>query len=110
MDVSQGIKERKEDAAMKKKQLTSRILAANKQQPADVVIRNGRIVNGFTKELTSGDIAITDGIIVGIGAYEGVQEIDANGRFVSPGLIDAHVHIESSMVTPHQFSQIVLPH
>ncbi|MDN7240867.1 adenine deaminase [Planococcus sp. N028] len=95
---------------MEKKQLESRILAANKQQPADLVIRNGRIVNVFTKELTTGDIAIKDGVIVGIGEYEGVEEIDAKGRYVSPGLIDAHVHIESSMVTPHQFSQIVLPH
>ncbi|TWT25874.1 adenine deaminase [Planomicrobium sp. CPCC 101110] len=95
---------------MKKEQLTSRILASTKQKPADLVIRNGRIVNVFTKELTAGDIAITDGVIIGVGDYEGVQEIDAEGRFVAPGLIDAHVHIESSMVTPHQFSQIVLPH
>ncbi|TWT14332.1 adenine deaminase [Planomicrobium sp. CPCC 101079] len=95
---------------MKKERLTSRILASTKQKPADLVIRNGRIVNVFTKELTSGDIAITDGVVVGIGNYSGIREIDANGRFVAPGLIDAHVHIESSMVTPHQFSQIVLPH
>ncbi|PSL41806.1 adenine deaminase [Planomicrobium soli] len=95
---------------MKKERLTSLIQVSNKQKPADIVIRNGRIVNVFTKELTSGDIAIADGVIVGIGDYEGLQEIDAKGRFVSPGLIDAHVHIESSMVTPHQFSQIVLPH
>lgn len=93
-----------------KQRLATRILAANKQQPADIVIRNGKIINVFTKELTTGDVAITDGVIVGIGEYEGVEEIDAKGRFISPGLIDAHVHIESSMVTPHQFSQIVLPH
>lgn len=95
---------------MMKQRLANRILAANKQQPAEIVIRNGKIVNVFTKELTTGDIAITDGVIVGIGEYEGIEEIDANGRFISPGLIDAHVHIESSMVTPHQFSQVVLPH
>ena len=95
---------------MNKQQLTARIKAANKTKKADMVIRNARIVNVFTKGLSSGDVAIVDGVIVGIGDYEGTVEIDAAGRFLSPGLIDAHVHIESSMVTPHQFSQVVLPH
>ena len=90
--------------------LKRQIAAANREIPADLVIRNAKIVNVFTKELTEGDVAISDGTIVGIGHYQGVEEIDATGRFVSPGLIDAHVHIESSMVTPHQFSQVVLPH
>ena len=95
---------------MNKQQLTARIQAANKIKKADMVIRNARIVNVFTKGLSSGDVAIVDGVIVGIGDYEGIVEIDAAGRFLSPGLIDAHVHIESSMVTPHQFSEVVLPH
>lgn len=95
---------------MKKIQLKNRIDAANKQKKADLVIHNASIVNVFTKSLTSGDVAISDGMIVGIGKYEGVQEIDATGKFIAPGLIDAHVHIESSMVTPQQFSQVVLPH
>lgn len=93
-----------------KQQLRKQINVANKKERADFVIRNANIVNVFTKEIIKGDIAITDGVIVGIGSYEGIEELDANGRYVSPGLIDAHVHIESSMVTPVQFSHIVLPH
>ncbi|MGM0898525.1 MAG: adenine deaminase [Bacillota bacterium] len=95
---------------MKKAQLKNRIAVANKQKKADLVIRHASIVNVFTKTLTAGDVAISDGVIVGIGDYEGVEEIDAKGKFIAPGLIDAHVHIESSMVTPQQFSQVVLPH
>ncbi len=95
---------------MKKAQLKNRIAAANKEKKADLVIRHASIVNVFTKTLTTGDVAISDGVIVGIGDYEGTEEIDATGKFIAPGLIDAHVHIESSMVTPQQFSQVVLPH
>lgn len=95
---------------MNKQNLTSRIQAANKFKKADLVIRNARIVNVFTRQLMAGDVAIVDGVIVGIGEYEGIEELDAAGRFLSPGLIDAHVHIESSMVTPHQFSEVILPH
>lgn len=95
---------------MNKIQLKTRIDAANKKRKADLVIRHASIVNVFTKSLTTGDVAISDGVIVGIGEYEGIEEIDATGKFIAPGLIDAHVHIESSMVTPQQFSQVVLPH
>lgn len=95
---------------MKKAQLKNRIAAANKRKKADLVIRHASIVNVFMKTLTTGDVAISDGVIVGIGDYEGIEEIDASGKFIAPGLIDAHVHIESSMVTPQQFSQVVLPH
>ena len=95
---------------MKKAQLKNRIDVANKRKKADLVIRHASIVNVFTKTLTTGDVAISDGVIVGIGDYEGNEEIDATGKFIAPGLIDAHVHIESSMVTPQQFSQVVLPH
>ncbi|OED31985.1 adenine deaminase [Planococcus maritimus] len=95
---------------MTKAQLKNRIATANKENKADLVIRHASIVNVFTKTLTTGDVAVCDGVIVGIGDYEGIQEVDARGKFLAPGLIDAHVHIESSMVTPQQFSQIVLPH
>ena len=95
---------------MKKAQLKNRIDVSNKRKKADLVIRHASIVNVFTKTLTTGDVAISDGVIVGIGDYEGIEEIDATGKFIAPGLIDAHVHIESSMVTPQQFSQVVLPH
>lgn len=95
---------------MNREQLKTKIFTANKQIEADLVIRNAKIANVFTKELTEGDIAVTDGVIVGIGEYKGREEIDAEGRYICPGLIDAYVHIESSMVAPHQFSQVVLPH
>jgi adenine deaminase len=95
---------------MEKAQLTERIAVAAKQQVADVVVKNGKIIDVFNMEIIEGDIAIVDGMIVGIGKYEGNQVIDAEGRYISPGLIDAHVHIESSMVTPPEFSKVVLSH
>jgi len=76
---------------------------------ADLVLKNCKIINVFTSEIENADIAITDGIIVGIGQYEGVEEIDINNRFVAPGFIDGHVHIESSMLTPPQFAKIIVP-
>lgn len=78
---------------------------------ADLVIKNARIVNVFTLELLTGDIAIKDGRILGIcGSYRGVCEIDAQGAYACPGFIDSHVHIESSMATPVGFARTVLPH
>lgn len=95
---------------MTKFKLEAQIHSANKKKPADLVVKNANIINVFTKEFMYGDIAITNGKIVGIGEYDGIEEVDANGRFACPGLIDAHVHIESSMVTPQQFARIVVPH
>lgn len=93
-----------------KELLKRRIDVAAKRQPADLVVRNGRIVNVFTREIIQDSIAIVDGYIAGIGDYEGLEIIDAAGKFIVPGLIDGHVHIESAMVTPAQFSNVVLPH
>ncbi|MCD6482132.1 MAG: adenine deaminase [Candidatus Izimaplasma sp.] len=76
---------------------------------ADLVLKNCKIINVFTSKIEQNDIAITDGIIVGIGSYKGVKEIDFNNRFVAPGFIDGHVHIESSMLTPPQFAKIIVP-
>ncbi|WP_420831223.1 adenine deaminase [Paenibacillus lignilyticus] len=90
--------------------LRTRIRVAAKQEPADVVIRNGRIVNVFTGELMAGDIAIVGGIIAGIGMYEGKEIVDAEGRYIVPGFIDGHVHIESSLLTPPQFARVSLLH
>jgi len=90
--------------------LQKQIAAAAKQTKADLVIKNGKIVNVFTREIIEGDLAIAEGMIVGIGRYEGKQTIDAEGRYVCPGLIDGHVHIESSMVPPSEFARVVLPH
>ncbi|MCM3411685.1 adenine deaminase [Metabacillus litoralis] len=89
---------------------THKLAASAKKVKADVVIKNGKIIDVFNGEIIEEDIAITDGVIVGIGHYEGIQTIDAKGKYISPGFIDGHVHIESAMVTPQQFSQVVIPH
>ncbi len=90
--------------------LTKRIQVAGKQIPADLVIKHGTMVNVFTGELMEGDIAIADGIIAGIGSYEGKEVMDASGKVIVPGLIDGHVHIESSMLLPGEFAKVVLQH
>ncbi len=80
------------------------------RKKADLVLKNGKIVNVFTGEITNGDVAITDGKICGIGSYSSDNEIDLNGKYVLPGLIDAHMHIESSMVTPSEYARAAMPH
>jgi adenine deaminase len=87
-----------------------RINIAMEKEKADLVIKNANIVNVFTKEIVKADIAICMGQIVGIGNYSGIKEIDARDKYVCPGLIDSHVHIESTMVTPSEFAKAVLPH
>ncbi|OWR27729.1 adenine deaminase [Saccharibacillus sp. O23] len=86
------------------------IAAAGKRVPADLVIANGRILNVFTGGWMRGDIAVTDGMIVGIGEYEGRETVDAEGRVVVPGFIDGHVHIESTMLLPSEFAKVSLRH
>ncbi len=83
---------------------------ARGDEPADLLLRNGRVINVFTGEILEADVAIAEDAIVGVGpAYEAKEEFDLKGQYVCPGLIDAHVHIESSMVTPPQFARAVLP-
>ncbi|QAV25303.1 adenine deaminase [Neobacillus thermocopriae] len=86
------------------------LAVASKRQRADIVIKNGKIVDVFTHNIIEEDIAIVDGKIVGIGTYDGHTIIDAKGKYVCPGLIDGHVHIESSLVTPSEFARVVVPH
>jgi adenine deaminase len=88
-----------------------RLLAyARGDQPADFVLRNGQVVNVFSSEVHPADVAVADGVIVGVGrGYPARETVDLDGRFLSPGWIDAHVHIESSMVTPRQFARAVVP-
>ncbi len=93
-----------------KELLKKRIDVAAKRIPADLVIKNGQVINVFTREIIKEDIAIVDGSIVGTGEFEGYETVDASGQFVVPGFIDGHVHIESAMVTPSEFSNVVLPH
>ncbi|WP_099363493.1 adenine deaminase [Fredinandcohnia onubensis] len=95
---------------MEKKLLKKRIAVSSKQIPADLVIKNGKIIDVFNLEIIEGDIAISDGMFVGIGEFEGKKVIDAKNRYVCPGFIDGHVHIESSMVPPSEFAKVVLPH
>ncbi|WP_439116629.1 adenine deaminase [Metabacillus litoralis] len=86
------------------------IAAAGKHTTTDIVIKNGKIVDVFNGEIIEQDVAVHQGMIVGIGDYEGNVIIDAKGQYICPGFIDAHVHIESSLVSPTQFAQVVLPH
>ena len=79
--------------------------------PADIVLKGGHFFDLVTGELVQSDIAIGDDRIVGIcGNYSGETEIDISGRIVVPGFIDTHLHIESSLVTPHEFDRCVLPY
>ena len=87
-----------------------RINVALGNEKADLVIKNANIIDVFTKEIIQGDIAICKDLIVGIGEYNGINEIDATGKYVCPGLIDSHVHIESSMVAPAEFAKSILLH
>ncbi|ARI78225.1 adenine deaminase [Halobacillus mangrovi] len=93
-----------------KDELKKDIEIASKSTPADVVIKNGRILDVFNLEWLDTDIALSNGKIVGLGQYEGKETIDAKGRYVCPSFIDGHVHIESSMVPPSEFAKVVLPH
>ncbi len=79
-------------------------------EKADLVIKNANLVNVLSEEIHKCDIAITDGIIAGIGRdYQGEKEIDINGAYVTPAFIDGHVHLESTMMLPREFAKIVLP-
>ncbi len=86
------------------------IAVARGDQPADLLLRNGRIVNVYSGEILDGDIAVADGHIAGFGAREAHAVVDLQGRFVAPGYVDAHVHIESAMASPQEFARAVLPH
>ncbi|WP_239984914.1 adenine deaminase [Sporolactobacillus pectinivorans] len=90
--------------------LIHRIRTASKKEPADLVIKNGKVVDVFSGKLIEADIAITGGTIIGLGSYEGKRILNAEGKIVSPALIDGHVHIESSMLTPGAFAGVLAAH
>lgn len=90
--------------------LTKRIKVAKKELPADLIIKNAKIIDVFNGEILQTDVAIADGYFVGFGEYEGREVLDAAGQYMSPSFIDAHVHIESSMVPPSEFAKVVVPH
>ena len=80
------------------------------RQKADLVLKNATYVNVFCNELSHGDIAIANGLIAGMGEYSGEVEVDVSGKLVLPGFVDAHIHLESALVTPKEFARAVLPH
>ena len=84
--------------------------AAAGREPADLVLKNTVYVNVFSNELCHGDIAVAEGLIVGMGSYSGKTEYDCTGKIVLPGFLDAHIHLESSLVSPQEFVRAVLPH
>jgi adenine deaminase len=89
--------------------LGRRLAVARGDEPPDLVVRGGRVLSVFTREWLKTDVAIADGYVAGLGDYGGVDEIDASGRFVVPGFIDAHMHLESPKLLPDEFARLVLP-
>ena len=86
------------------------IRVARGEEPADIVFKNATYLNVFSNDFCHGDIAVSDGLIAGIGSYHGSKEVDVSGSFVCPGLIDAHIHLESSLVSPAEFARAVIRH
>ncbi len=86
------------------------IAAAAGREPADLVLKNATFVNVFSNELSTMDIAVAEGLIVGMGSYQGRSEVNCTGKIVLPGFLDAHIHLESSLVSPTEFVKAVLPH
>src|SRR5512132_1386051 len=89
--------------------LARRVAVARGDEQADLVIRGGRLFSVFTREWLEGDLAIADGAVAGLGEYEGKETLDASGRYVVPGFIDAHMHLESSKLLVDEFARLVLP-
>jgi adenine deaminase len=89
--------------------LARRLAVARGDEPADVVVRGGHVFSVFTREWLDVNIAVADGWIAGLGAYEGRDIVDASGRYVVPGFIDAHMHLESTKLLPDEFARLVLP-
>lgn len=86
------------------------IAVAAGREKADLVLKNAKYLNVFSNEFLCGDIAVANGLIAGVGKYDGKTEIDVSRKLVLPGFIDAHIHLESSMVTPAEFAKAVVAH
>jgi adenine deaminase len=89
--------------------LQRRLAVARGDEPADLVVRGGRVFSAFTREWLDADVAIADGVVAGLGEYEGTETVDAGGRYVVPGFVDAHVHLESTKLLVDEFARLVLP-
>lgn len=88
----------------------SELIRAAYEGKNTMVIKNANVVNVFTDEIVHADVAVYEDVIIGVGSYSGENEIDAGGAYLAPGFIDAHVHIESSMVIPSSFMKVIMPH
>src|SRR3990172_1107216 len=86
-----------------------RLAVARGDEPADLVIRGGHVFSVFTREWLDASVAIVEGVVAGLGEYEGRETLDATGRYVVPGFIDAHLHLESSKLLVDEFARLVLP-
>ncbi len=95
---------------MQAETLKQQVLAAKGEVDAELVLKHAKVVNVFTNEIEEADVAIHHGKIVGVGEYSGRNEVDLDGKYLCPGLIDGHIHIESSMLCGPAFEQAVLPH
>jgi adenine deaminase len=89
--------------------LARRLAVARGDEPAELVVRGGRVLSVFTREWLETDVAVVDGFVAGLGEYEGRETVDASGRWVVPGFVDAHMHIESSKLLVDEFARLVLP-
>ncbi len=89
--------------------LSRRLAVARGDEPADLVIKGGQVLSVFTREWLKTDVAIVDGVIAGLGDYEGMTTLDATGRYLVPGFVDAHLHLESSKLLVDEFARLVLP-
>jgi adenine deaminase len=89
--------------------LYRRLAVARGDEPADLVVRGGRVLSVFTREWLDTDVAIVDGYVAGLGDYDGAETLDASGRYVVPGFVDAHMHLESSKLLVDEFARLVLP-
>jgi adenine deaminase len=89
--------------------LERRLAVARGNEPADLVLSGGRVLSVFTREWLDTDVAIADGYVAGLGDYDGAEVVDASGRYVVPGFIDAHMHLESTKLLPDEFARLVLP-
>ena len=89
--------------------LARRLAVARGDEPADLVVRGGTVLSVFTREWLEADVALVDGFIAGVGSYRGREEVDAAGRYVVPGFIDSHMHIESTKLLPDELARLILP-
>jgi adenine deaminase len=89
--------------------IARRLAVARGDERADLVLRGGRVLSVFTREWLETDVAIADGYVAGLGDYDGAEVVDASGRYVVPGFIDAHMHLESTKLLPDEFARLVLP-